>query len=663
MADQDVLSAKLEVKDSFTSQLNKFVTAVNNSENAFNKFMTKVEQSTSKMEQSIDKVNKKLDQFTQKVNNITNSISANINKSTQKIEQSQTNSMNNILKKYTKMGTDVQGIFKTINKDAEGLGKSGLNIKLGNQSSTKSLSRTNSDSMISGIFAGQKTESFLSGILSGNFTRILGSMSLIGAGITGIVKVMDTIESWLQQGYNILNTLSTGLLSPSGIYEGAKDAGKFEQNRVAMDILYGNNKDLGQKYYKMGVQTAKKTTYGEEETGELQKKLAGAHISYTQDQLNLLADIASVKPEQPLSKVGFSIVDAMYGRTTSLKSQYMLDNKEIQAYLKKALSGKVTDKETGKKVDASKWKDAFNPTGTVKNKQEYFDLLTSFVVNETYYKGLNGEIMKTALGKLDRLQGNWETLKAQILGIDANETGEVRKGSVIDALSKSLDNLSEWLDKPNVKILMENFGDSLGKAVSTIADTFENLLNNVDWQEIGKVIKNLGDTISSFVKSLTSDPEFKKLLDNLPTVVKTVLKDKEIEAKTKVGVDANLASGNYFDAFKAWGHGFDDKVANYFGFSTQMDSAHGLIDNPSKGITNMFAWMSPITQDKAYLTDANASTYIDQNPNLNGTQRNEIKDMLDTDSQSIYNITIGEVKTDSAEDLIKQLQNLQNNTK
>lgn len=78
---------------------------------------------------------------------------------------------------------------------------------------------------------------------------------------------------------------------------------------------------------------------------------------------------------------------------------------------------------------------------------------------------------------------------------------------------------------------------------------------------------------------------------------------------------------------------------------------------------NAIASMSPITRDKKYLTDANASTYLDQNANLTDDDKNQVKDMLNSDNQNIYHITVGEVKTDNAEDLIKQIKSLQTNSK
>ena len=199
------------------------------------------------------------------------------------VQDTQEKAVGNIENKYKNMGKDVQDIFKVINKDAETLAKSGIKISLGNVSDVKKR-KSNQDSSSSifsnSIFTGNKTESFLGGLLSGNLNKMIGTMSIVGAGIVGIKKGLDTMNGWAQQEFNAINTLSGNLLSYQGLKEGLQKAGQFESNRIAMDVLYGNNPVIGQKYYAMGTKLAKDTPYSEVGVGTLQKKLAGAHVTY-----------------------------------------------------------------------------------------------------------------------------------------------------------------------------------------------------------------------------------------------------------------------------------------------------------------------------------------------------------------------------------------------
>jgi hypothetical protein len=306
MAVQDVLSARLEVKDSFTSKLSIFITKTNNAEKAFEKFINNTDMSARILEKTFDVLDKKIDSVITKIGAQSDVMTNKITSSANKIEQAQNKVVTNLTSKYGKMGTDVQGIFKTINKDAETLTKSGIKLNLGggNNNTTGGTSHNHGGS--SNILG--NTDRALTSLLSGDFQMMAMQMGFIGGAILGVSKILSTIENWTQQGFNALNNLSGNLLSYDGLKEGLENAGQFETNRVAMDVLYGNNPTIGQEYYKMGTYLAKKTPYSEQSVGELQKKLAGSHVNYKQDDLMTLLDIASIKPELGAEHVGFSVV-------------------------------------------------------------------------------------------------------------------------------------------------------------------------------------------------------------------------------------------------------------------------------------------------------------------------------------------------------------------
>lgn len=99
------------------------------------------------------------------------------------------------------------------------LAKSGIKLSMNGGSNS------DNNNSLGGILSDNKAESILGGILSGNLSRILGSLSIVGAGITGVKKILDTINGWSQQGFNAINTLSGNLLSYQGIKEGLQEAG------------------------------------------------------------------------------------------------------------------------------------------------------------------------------------------------------------------------------------------------------------------------------------------------------------------------------------------------------------------------------------------------------------------------------------------------------
>lgn len=300
----NTLSATLEVKDSFTSQLNKFKNALNNTETAYNRFATKLTNTSEKIEKSLDTINRKMEQTSNKIISQGDKVSNSLIKSSQTTEKAQEKQINDLLSKYTKMGGDIESIFRKVNKDAEYLNKTGLNLNIKN-------SGGNGHSMShGGVFSGFKEDYAVNSLLGGNFEMMLMNLGIIGGLLGGANKILTSLDGWAQQGFNAMNSLSTGLLSVDGLKEGIQNAGQFENNRVAMDVLYGNDKVKGLEYYQMGTQLAKDTPYDEIGVGELQKKLAGSHVEYSKDDLMTILDLASVKPELGAGHVGFSIIDA-----------------------------------------------------------------------------------------------------------------------------------------------------------------------------------------------------------------------------------------------------------------------------------------------------------------------------------------------------------------
>lgn len=676
MATQDVLSARLEVKDSFTSKLNNFIKSINNADKAFEKFINNADKSARILEKTFDVIDKKVSSVTTKIITQTDSMTNKIVNSSNKVEQAQNKTINNLTSKYGKMGKDVQEIFKVINKDAENLAKSGIKLNLGGGNKNSN----NSNNRIFDNIGNVKTDNLMSGILSGSLTRVIGSLSIIGAGVSGVKKVLDTIDGWMQQGFNILNTLSGNLLSYQGIKEGLLEASQFETNRVALDVLYNNNSEVGQKYYQMGTKLAKETPYSESEVGELQKKLAGANVNYDSKQLMTLLDVASVKPELGASHVGFSLVDAMSGRSTSLKTNYMLDNKEVNKYLQSLKKSKnISDRENYKK-----WKDAFNKTGTVNNKQEYFDLIINYVQKQTSYNGLTEKYSHTISGMIDRLQGNWETLKADLLGIDANGTGKMKPNqiTVVSAFNDFMTNLNKWLDDDKTKGMLTDLGSGLGQGVKAITDALSDLLKNVDWKEVGKKLKEMGESIAKIAKDISNSPAFTNFINNLPNLIERILGSKVIDTTTKANQAKEISKGNPVGAGVVGAYGWWMKQLNNLGLVNPEDAikyssssvsneadSRGFLDNimynasqMGNQIKNFGAYLFSPSPD-TLLTDANASTILSQNSNITEDQRNQVKDMMKDDNVATYNITIGEIKADNFEQIIDSIQKAQANHK
>lgn len=634
----NVLSATLEVKDSFSSQLNKFAQALNSTESTFTKFVNRINQANTQIANSFDKVGQKL------------------NQTTTKMEQGQQKSLDDIVKKYTKFGEEVENIFKNIQKEADQIGKS-MNIPTVNNSGSSSSHNHGSSGM-----SGMNTEFALNSMLSGDFSMMMMNLGVIGGTLLGASKILSSIDNWMQQGYNTLNSLSTGLLSFDGLKAGLESAGEFQSNRIAMDVLYGNDPVKGQYYYQMGTKLAKDTPYSEESVGELQKKLSGAKLEYSSKDLMTLLDVASIKPELGASHVGFSLVDAIGGRSSSLKMNYMLDNKAINEYLKKLkTSSNATDR-----VNAQKWADAFTKTGTVGNRQEYFDLLINYVQNQTKYNGLTEKYAHTINGLFDRLSGNWDTLRADLLGIDANGTGLAKTGqiTVFSSISDFIDNLEKWLNEDKTKSMLQGLGNGLGKGINAIAGAVEKLMNDGAFEKVGKVFEDVGNSVANFIEKLDKDGTLDKIIEKLPDLLNVILNNEAIKLESQFKTDSSFVNGDVSGGVKNWLTGKELQGANALG---DKDANWNKADDLSKNKSWLEQWWNGLwnqsNDSNTYLSDINASAYLAQNPNLSNDERNTIQGMLNSDNAPIYNITIGEIKADNFDEIVASLQQYQNNQK
>jgi hypothetical protein len=348
----------------------------------------------------------------------------------------------------------------------------------------------------------------------------------------------------------------------------------------------------------------------------------------------------------------------MYGRTTSLKTNYMIDNKEVQAYLKKLQKTDPTD--------AKKWKNAFNAKGSVDNKQDYFDLLVNYIQKQTNYGTLAQEYANTFQGQVSRIKGYWEILRADLLGVD-RETGEIKVGSLFDSVKQGLSELQDWLKKSDTQDMLSKIGQGLGEASRTVLKSFEDLLNKIDWKKLGDIIQKIGNTIANFLTRLNDNGTLDKLLDSLPKLAEKAINNQVLDTQNKVIVGNDVANGNWFDA----------GIHNIYGWTTRQESNLGMISTDqashlydysgsnNKSLINQWwdnLWKRP-DYDSISLSDSNASDILSQNANLTDDDKNTIENMMQNDSTAVYNITIGEIKADNVEDIIASLQKYQTNQK
>lgn len=270
----------------------------------------------------------------------------------------------------------------------------------------------------------------------------------------------------------------------------------------------------------------------------------------------------------------------------------------------------------------------------------------SYIDKETNYRDLADKYSKTMNGMIDRLQGNWETLRADLLGIDANGTGLEKPGqiTVFSSLKDGMQSLDEWLKKDDAKTLLNDMGEALGTAIHSVTESFKFILINVPWAEVGKTFKDIGKSVQDFIDKIKGDGTLQKLLDALPALVKYSLKNAEtkLESETKPKVD--LATGHPVDAYFDY---IEGKVLQGYGLlGGDVDWLKKPIEMPG--------------MSESFLTDSNANTVLNKS-NLNNDQKKQIKDVIDKDDAVTYNVTIGSINANNFDEIIDSLNKQINN--
>lgn len=628
--DQNILGGRLSLEDNYSSALSRFANSVLGAENRFKQFASNILGSNQKIGSSLSLAQKDVDKFAQKFIQQGNSVANAINKANKIVEQNQERTIDGLTRKYLKLGMTIQEAYSKAKQESNKI----WNGNTDNQ---------NSNSNMNGGF-----KDFTQSFLSGGFGGVLGKLGLIGSAAMAGVNLLKTIDSALDTGFDILNKASDGLLSIGGIKEGLQQATTFEQGRVALDTLMGGE-EQGLKYYQMGTKLAKETPYSETDLINIEKRLGATGIEWNEDDLMAMLDTASVKPDLGAEHIAFSIVDAMQGRISSLKMNYGISNEKLQEYLK---SLKKTDKS-----QYNQFKNALNKQGTAKDEQQYFNLIIDYIENQTNYNGLTQKYANTLGGQVDRLSGLWETLKVDLLGIDANNTGRAKEGiTVFSSIKDAIGGFAEWLENDDTQLLLGDVGESLGKTINSFTNAFEHLLENTDWEKVGNTFEQISNSVSQFIEDFIDSGKLDKILDALPKIVDMTVNDKVIDAETSANIALDAAQKDPLQLFADWITGKIAWVENSLGFTDEANESMNTQRIKHGGTIE--------------LSDSEIYKYIEKsNINTNfgfGSKENDkLQDIIVNDDKPSYsiNVTAGASIDEILDALRKELENSQANRK
>ncbi|MFR2889237.1 hypothetical protein [Clostridium butyricum] len=622
--DQNIFGGRLSLEDGFSNSFQRFVNGVLTAENKFKQFASSIVNSNQKIVNETSKTSQQVDRIAQRFISKGDTVANAINKANDRVRENQEKTVEGLAQKYIKLGMTIQEAYAKAKQESN---------KIWNGNTDNQNPNSNREFNMNDGF-----KDFAQSFLSGGFGGVLGKLGLIGSAAMAGVSLLKTIDSALDTGFDILNKASDGLLSIDGIKEGLQQATTFEQGRVALDTLMGGEAQ-GLKYYQMGTKIAKDTPYSETDLINIEKKLGATGIQWNENDLMAMLDTASVKPELGAEHIAFSIVDAMQGRVSSLKMNYGISNEKLQEYLK-----------TLKKTDKSKYnqfKNALNKEGTAKDEQQYFNLIIDYIKKQTNYNGLTKEYANTLGGQVDRLGGLWETLKVDLLGLDANNTGKAKDGiTVFSSVKKAIDGFSNWLEKDNTQLLLNDVGEALGKAINSFATAFEHLLENVDWEKVGNAFEEIADSASQFVEDFIDSGKLKEIEDSFSTAGKMVLNNKMIKTETDANLLADLAKHDYLGYAADW---FNGKQHSFFN---------------SIGMEDHYQKVQRESEPTLFYYDSNIIKMIEES-NMNKEDANNLTQLIKSDDKPFYEIHVnaGSSIDEILNALRKELEDSQANRK
>ena len=615
---QKVLSCRIDVRDNFTTSLNKLTQNIKKSEQAFNKFSNSLDKATNKIVTNINRINTKLTAMQQKTNSVASNISNASLRQANTMQQNQERVIGNIEKRYQEMERRIIRSLNNINSNSNNT----LNGGNGNNNGGNNTTNRNSGGQ-NGDF-----NNMLGQLLSGNFGSIIGKLSIIGGAITGVTAIAKSISASLDTGFDILNKATGNLFSYDGIQEAMRESMEFETGRQKLDLFYN---DKGLEEYNIATKVANDTFASESQTIEIVSKLGQLGVSVNENQLRNLIDVAGTRPSVSTEHIGLAMQEALEGRVAMLKL-YGINNAKLQEFYKEL-----------KKSDPSKYKElkgALNKKGTAGDPQKYFDLVNAYIEQSPMHNYAD-KYMETVQGKLERLSGIIQKAKAEIMGIDTS-TGLAKKNGAFEAFSKAVDTLKNKLDDPTMQAKFETIGEGFAKAIGSIADSVIYLLDNINWEEFAKNIKEVGQSIADIIKRLSDSGVLKQFADTLPTNTKKIINNQVIKAETEVKTQNDLVNGDLFGYVGDKVNGIGDRIINFFNPEAYEESKKEIYTDAD--LKNMIA----------YAHMANKITT---------EQENELANLVKNDNVEKYEIHIGQINANNFNEILESIKQASKNRK
>ena len=703
MATTKALSVKLSVRDDFSANLKKLVTAIKRSEKQLNAFSRAFDSATNKVANNVDVLNRKMDKFGNNVSKNFTRVTNTLRTQIANVEKKQSTSITNIQKAYKQMVKEVNADLKSIGDgtmaknvsifdraEPRGMSK-GLKNIIGNipissiaTTNKRLLAQEKEQEKARKAFEkqqkalekkqekelalqekqkekdAQENEDFLKNVISGNLGSIVSKLGIAGTIVSVVGKIGSMINNTLDTGFNILNTISGNMLTMEGMRNALEEAMGFETGRASLDLFLGD-KQKGAEAYKTATKVATETFASETDTIDITSKLAMLGVHIDEKQLKALVDVAATRPTVGTEHIGLAVQEAIEGRITMLKN-YGINNYKLQDYYN---SLKKSNPTLYKELDG-----ALNKKGTAGDAQKYFNLVTSYI-EQSPMGGYAEQYANTLKGKLERISGIISKAKADVMGIDT-ETGLAKTNGAYKYVAEAVDMLKDTLESTQFKKMAETFGAAIGKMAKSLASGLDKLVKNVNWEKVGNALAAVGETVGKWLERLADSGVLEKLADSLPTIVEGLLKYQAVKTVAKHPVASTYMGTEIANKTIAEKTGMSEKQVNFaehsiLGFLRQapvVGSLATMADTYLQGKDWFDSFLKPKDEDiqeqeistKGYVTDMELSRLLNDNVKLNSNQKQEIKEYISGDDAPKYYININTIQANNFDEIMDSLK-------
>ena len=259
--------------------------------------------------------------------------------------------------------------------------------------------------------------------------------------------------------------------------KGVESAAEFQNASVFLGAVYGEQK--GKEKYKFATNFANSTPF---EEGEIASGLARAKSLGMKDDLNSfkmysdLGSFAKIQGVGDLSSAIDAISDAQSGEWERLQTITGTKRQALEDFAKEKNLGTFTNKK-----------------GQVTDKDKLMEVLKAYM-DDKGITGMTDKFANTFKGRMSTLSGNIKKSFASLMGI--SEDGTIKKGSLFENMSKSLEKIINSVNKFSESKGAEKLSSFLGKLGDNISKFIDYCSENPD--KVGSMLKTLGSGLLLF---------------------------------------------------------------------------------------------------------------------------------------------------------------------